>query len=111
MTIAVAKSRVAEIFPVMSVNAQLRDELLKAAALEAELRGGVWPADAARKGSASIHIDSLVVVEILCAVEPVLGFELPEGVVLAGGYRSVDQAVGDLMSRIEQEWYKGIGGA
>lgn len=110
MTIAVTKPRVAAAFPAAKVEACLRSELLEAAAMEAELHGAAWPADAAAKGSASVHIDSLVVVDILCAVEPVLGYELREGVVRAGGYWSVDQAIGHLMPQIEQDWRKRKGG-
>jgi len=105
MAIAVAKPK-AVAFPAAQVEACLRDELLDAAATEAELHGTPWPAEVVAKSAVSIHLDSLVVVEILCAVEPVLGFELREGVVRAGGYLSVDQAIGQLMPRIEQEWQK-----
>ena len=111
MTIAVAKPKAVAAFPAAEVEARLRGEMLEAAAMEAELHGAAWPDDASGKGSARVHIDSLVVVEILCAVEPVLGFELREGVVRAGGYWSVDQAVGHLIPRIEQEWRKRKGGA
>ncbi len=110
MAIAVAKAKAAVAFPAAEVEACLRDELLEAAAMEAELHGTPWPAEAAAKGAVSINVDSLVVVEILCAVEPVLGFDLREGLVRAGGYWSVDQAVGHLMPRIEQEWHKRKGG-
>jgi hypothetical protein len=51
-------------------------------------------------------VDSLVVVSILCAVEPIVGFELPESVVRAGGYTSVDSALGQLLPRLEKEWMK-----
>ncbi len=110
MATAVAKPKAAAAFPAAKVEACLRDELVAAAAIEAELHGTPWPADAAAQGGVSIHVDSLVVVGILCAVEPALGFELREGVVRAGGYRSVDQALGHLMPGIEQEWHKRKGG-
>ena len=110
MAIAVAKAKAAVAFPAAKVEACLRDELLEAAAMEAELHGTPWPAEAMAKGAVSIHVDSLVVVEILCVVEPVLDIELREGVVRAGGYWSVDQAVGHLMPRIEKEWHKRKGG-
>jgi hypothetical protein len=55
---------------------------------------------------AAVQVDSLVVVSILCAVEPIVGFELPDSVVRAGGYVSVESALGHLLPRIEKEWMK-----
>jgi hypothetical protein len=55
---------------------------------------------------AAVQVDSLVVVSILCAVEPIVGFELPDSVVRAGGYASVESALGHLLPRIEKEWMK-----
>jgi hypothetical protein len=43
-----------------------------------------------------IHADPRcyrVCVEILCAVEPIIRIELPEKVVKAGGYGSMDNAI------------------
>ena len=53
-----------------------------------------------------IGIDSLIVVELLITVEPILGFDLKDGVVREGGYASVDKAMGHLLPRIEREWTK-----
>ncbi|MXW93861.1 MAG: hypothetical protein F4114_17350 [Rhodospirillaceae bacterium] len=88
----------------------MRDELISAAEVEADLRGAPWPRESEAQCAVSIHVDSLVVVGILCAIEPLLEFELPEAVVRNGGYRSVNQAVGHLMPRIEREWRRRKGG-
>jgi len=64
------------------------------------------PDDPALTLTALIDIDSLVVVEILCAVEPIVGFPLPECVVRAGGYRSVENAITHLLPGIEAQWKK-----
>ena len=106
----IAKPKTSAAFPAAEVEARLRDELIAAAKVEADLHGTPWPREAAAQRAVSIRVDSLVVVGILCAVEPTLEFELPESVVHAGGYRSVDQAIGHLMPRIEQEWRKRKGG-
>lgn len=107
---AVTKPNAIAAFPETEIEDRLRNELIAAAKEEAELCGISWPQDAADQSAVSIRVDSLVVVGILCAVEPVLGFELSEAVVRAGGYRSVDQAVGHLMPGIEGEWRKRNGG-
>lgn len=93
-------------FPLTAVEAKLRDELLEAVKIEASIRGMALPAAPADIAKASVHVDSLVVVSILCAVEPIIGFELSESVVRAGGYTSVDSALGQLLPRLEKEWTK-----
>jgi hypothetical protein len=93
-------------FPLAAIEAKLRDELIEAVKIEASIRGMALPAAPADIAKASVHVDSLVVVSILCAVEPIVGFELPESVVRAGGYTSVDSALGQLLPRLEKEWAK-----
>lgn len=46
-----------------------------------------------------ITIDSLIVVELLITVEPILGFELKDGVVREGRYVYVDKAIKHLLPR------------
>ena len=106
MAVTHARLETVPAFPSADVEACLRDELIAAAEIEADLRGMTWPREIAAQSAVSIHVDSLVVVGILCAIEPVLEFELPESVVRTGGYRSLDQAIGHLMPRIEREWRK-----
>jgi hypothetical protein len=107
MSVAVAaKPKISAAFPAADVEACLREELSEAARIEASLRGLAMPESPVAAASMVIQIDSLVVVELLCALEPVLGFDLPEGVVRAGGYNSINQAVSHLMPRIEREWIK-----
>lgn len=96
-------------FPAPAVEALLRGELLKAACSDAAIRGVAFPTEATAQAAASIQIDSLVVVSLLCSVEPTLGFELKDSVVKAGGYASVHQAVEHLMPRIEKAWEKNGG--
>ena len=93
-------------FPLAVVEAKLRDELVEAVKIEASIRGLALPAAPADIAKASVHVDSLVVVSILCAVEPIVGFELPESVVRAGGYTSAASALGQLLPRLEKEWTK-----
>ena len=93
-------------FPRAAVEAKLRDELVEAVKIEASIRGMALPAAPADIAKTSVHVDSLVVVSILCAVEPIVGFELPESVVRAGGYTSVDSALGQLLPCLEKEWMK-----
>ncbi len=96
-------------FPKAVTEAALRAELLEAVKAEAEIRGINLPAAAADIGGKAFQLDSLIVVSILCAVEPLVGFELPDSVVRAGGYTSIDHAVGQVMPRIEAIWKKRAG--
>jgi len=93
-------------FPAASVAAGLRDELLKSVISDASLKGIPLPTDPAAQSATSVQIDSLVVVSLLCKIEPILGFELRDSVVRAGGYRSVNQALEHLMPRVEKAWQK-----
>ena len=93
-------------FPVAAVEACLRGELIEAIKAEASIRGISLPTSPAETAKTAFQVDSLVVVSILCAVEPVVGFELPESVVRAVGYASVESALGHLLPRIEAQWTK-----
>jgi hypothetical protein len=93
-------------FPKVEVEAKLKVALLAAAESDAALRGTALPTDAAGKASANVQLDSLDVVSLLCDVEPIVGFELEDSIVRAGGYSSVNQALGQLMPRIEKAWEK-----
>jgi len=93
-------------FPAAAVEASLRAELLEAIKAEALIKGAALPVAPADLAKAPVPIDSLVAVCILCAVEPIVGFELPESVVRAGGYVSVESALGHMLPRIENEWIK-----
>jgi len=104
-TFAARPSRIAP-FPMAAVKATLRNELVEAVKIEASIRGILLPSSLAQISKAAVHVDSLVVVVILCAIEPIIGFELPESVVRAGGYDSVDSALGLLLPRLEKEWIK-----
>lgn len=94
------------VFPKASVESRLRGDLLKSVAVDASLKGITLPSGSGAQSAAPIQIDSLVVVSLLCAVEPLLGFELEDSVVKAGGYTSVDHAMDHLMPRIEKAWEK-----
>jgi hypothetical protein len=89
-----------------AIEAGLRGELIEAVKIEASVRGLALPSVPTQIAKAAVHLDSLVVVSILCAIEPIVGFELPESVVRAGGYASVENALGHLLPRIEAEWTK-----
>ena len=91
-------------FPKGDVIKALVDELLEVARTEAQLRGMALPQDQA--GAMSVPLDSLSVVDTLCAIEPVVGFELRESLVRTGGYNSIDEALGHLLPRIEKVWVK-----
>lgn len=93
-------------FPSAAVEAKLRDELIEAVKIEAAIRGMALPTALVDIAHAPVQLDSLVVVSILCAIEPIVGFELPEAVVRSGGYLSVQGALNQLLPRVEKEWAK-----
>ena len=106
-TLALPPSTVAApAFPTAAVEADLRSELIEAIKAEATIKGVTLPAATSAIAQTPFQVDSLIVVSILCVVEPLVGFELPESVVRTGGYASVEQAIGQLLPRIEAQWKK-----
>jgi hypothetical protein len=95
-------------FPKAAIEARLRGDLLKAIAADAFVRGIVLPAGPSAQAGTAIQIDSLVVVSLLVAVEPTLGFKLQDSVVKSGGYTSVNHAIDQLIPRIEKAWDKRV---
>lgn len=96
----------ADTFQADAVEAALRDALISNVQDQATLYGVELPELLSDVSKQSVSIDSLIVVEILCAVEPLVGSELPQKLVKEGGYASVDQAVENLMPKIEKVWQK-----
>jgi hypothetical protein len=97
-------------FPATAVETTLRGEFIQAIKDEAFIRGIALPPLDSDIAKTTFQADSLVAVSILCVVEPIVGFELPESVVRTGGYRSVDSALYQLLPRIEAQWKKRKGG-
>ena len=97
-------------FPVAEIEACLRNELLHVVEERAVLEGTPLPSTPAAIITASFAIDSLDAVEILCKLDELVGFNLPDGVVRAGGYNSIDEAMRHMMPRIEKVWIKRKGG-
>ena len=106
MTTLAPNSTATSAFPLAAVETCLRNELIESVKADASIKGISLPTSAPQILRAPVQIDSLVVVSILCAVEPIIGFELPDSVVDAGGYLSVEKALGQLIPRIEAEWVK-----
>jgi hypothetical protein len=97
-------------FPKAAVEMCLRNELTEAVRAEAAVKGHALPHAPADIVTTTFQVDSLVVVSVLCAVEPIVGFELPDNVVRTGGYGSVTDALEHLLPRIEEQWMKRRGG-
>jgi len=89
-------------FPAAEVEACIRDALAIQADDQAVLRqddpaaapGAVWEPE----------IDSLVVVELICAIEELLGLTLSESFVPKGGYASAGTCVRDLLAEARAVW-------
>jgi len=94
------------VFPRVTVTAVLTKELLGIARDEAQLRGIPFPTDQAGQINAGIPMDSLTIVDVLCTVDPVVGFELKESIVKTGGFDSVQEAIDYMVPRIEKAWQK-----
>ena len=94
------------VFPAAVVEACIRDALANEAADQAVLRPG--------RGTTTVapivprawepEIDSLVAVEVICAIEDLLGIELPATFAPKGGYDSTQACIDDLVSEAKIAW-------
>lgn len=91
-------------FPERDVEACIREALAEQASTQSTILPGAkndlrpWEPE----------IDSLVVVEIMCAVEELLNVELPASFAPKGGYASVEACVNDLVSQARSAWKESI---
>ena len=76
---------------------------------EADMNGFTIPKEPGAAMDAPIPMDSLVVVDVLCSLEDVLGFQPKPATVKTGGYDSVQDALYQLMPRLEKQWRKNRG--
>jgi hypothetical protein len=104
-TIAPPKPDLA-VFPKAKVIAALTAELIEVARSEAQVRGIALPPENPKIIQAAVPMDSLSIVDTLCAIEPVVGFELRESIVRTGGYDSIEAALDHLIPKIERAWIR-----
>ncbi|CDX12610.1 conserved hypothetical protein [Mesorhizobium plurifarium] len=98
-------------FPLEQVQETLLDELTKSVRDLAEFEGVLLPKSQKELVVKAIHIDSHTVVEILCFLDAVVGFEVGQAAVRPGGYESIQEAVDDVTSRMGKLWEKHFEGA
>lgn len=106
MSLTTKIETIPKVFQSAAIEAALRDALISNVQDQATMYGVELSESLSDVSKQSVSIDSLIVVEILCAVEPLVGSELPQKLVKEGGYDSVDQAVDHLMPKIEKVWQK-----
>lgn len=90
-------------FPRAAVEARLRAALATQAADQAVLRDRPPPTPLARSAWEP-EINSLVAVELICAIEEQLGLKLPASFAPRGGYVSAEDCVRDLLTKTEAVW-------
>jgi acyl carrier protein len=94
------------VFPAAEVEACIRAVLADQAADQAVLRPDQGTATAAPVAPRSWEpeIDSLVVVEVICVVEELLGIEISPTFSPKGGYDSSETCINDLLSEAKAAW-------
>lgn len=84
-------------FPARDIEKCIRDALADQAGAQSALRPR--PTSACEP-----EIDSLVVVEIICAIEEILGVSLPASFAPRGGYEDAEACVADLLAETRAVW-------
>lgn len=96
-------------FPTDQVKECLKSALVAAVKREASVKEVNLPDSDDEIAQFGFSVDSLVVVELLCAVESILDINLKDGIVQSGGYDSAEQAIEHLVAGIAGEWSKKCG--
>ena len=91
------------VFPAGEVEACIREALANQAADQAVLRPG-HPKQISMSRSWEPEINLLVAVEVICAVEELLGIELPGTFSPKGGYVNLDACVNNLIAEAKVVW-------
>ena|SRR6266487_246763 len=84
-------------FPALDIERCVRDALADQAGSQSVLRPRTTSA-------CDPEIDSLVVVEIICAIEEILGVSLPSSFSPRGGYEDTEACVADLLAETRAVW-------
>lgn len=105
------KASTKTLFPATEIRACLQAELIRVVESHAEILEIPLPTAPAAIIMTPFSIDSLDAVEILCKVDELVGFDLPQTIVHTGGYDSIEHAIHHLMPGIEKAWLKRKGGA
>jgi acyl carrier protein len=84
-------------FPAQEVEACIRQTLNQQVGTQAALRARVASA-------CEPDIDSLVVVELICAIEAILGVSIPPTFVPRGGYDNVEVCINGLLAETKAMW-------
>jgi hypothetical protein len=106
VTVEVGDKPATKDFPLAAVQSCLLAELTMLAETEAQIRGIELPKGPAALIKMAVPLDSLSVVDVLCAVEPIIGFESKDSLVRTGGYPSIEAAMDHLLPRLEAAWKK-----
>lgn len=93
-----------KVFPKAEVIKALTEELLHVAKSEAEIRGIAFPTSEAAAMNQPVPMDSLTVVDALCVLDPIVGFKPKESIVQMGGYNSVEDALHNMIPKLERAW-------
>lgn len=91
-------------FPKADVLKALTEELLQVAKSEAEIRGIPFPSSQSAAMKSPVPMDSLTVVDALCVLDPIVGFKPKESIVQMGGYDSVEDALHNMIPKLERAW-------
>jgi acyl carrier protein len=106
-----SKSKLKPVFPAAELKACLQAELIQIVQSNAGMHGTALPGTPAAIVTTPFPIDSLDVVETLCKLDELVGFNIPHTVVRAGGYDSIGEAIQHVMPRVEKVWSKRNGDA
>jgi acyl carrier protein len=95
-------------FPAAAIEEKLRDFFMQKTQVQSQLRGFEMIEEITTDGLQILEpdIDSITAVSVLCELETLVPFTLPENIIKYGGYQNIDECIKDLTAKLRLRWQK-----
>jgi acyl carrier protein len=95
-------------FPAAEIEEKIRDFFMQKTQVQSQLRGFEMIEEITTDGLQIFEpdIDSLTAVSMLCELETLVPFSLPENLIKYGGYPNVNECIKDLTAKMKLRWQK-----
>ena len=97
-------------FPYMEIISAMRELMADESSIQCDLNGNVT--NGTNNLTANFpqpEIDSLLVVDLLVTLEPIVGQELSIKLIKIGGYHSMEELYEDLLPKLHKLWQESVG--
>jgi acyl carrier protein len=95
-------------FPAAAIEEKLRNFFMQKIQVQSQLRGFEMIEEITTDGLQIFEpdIDSITAVTVLCELETLVPFHLPENIIKYGGYQNIDECIEDIIAKLQLRWKK-----